>query len=154
MKNKCREIVKLLRDKNKTIALMESCTGGFITNEITNISGASKVLKVSAVTYSNEFKIKFGVNKKTIDTYSVYSLETANEMARNISAFSQSNIGIGITGELGNTTNTEPKVYYSIYLANEDKYINNIINIEINERKKMKEDVANRILTDLLGGII
>ena len=69
------EVVKRLIDKNKTISTMESCTGGGVANAITNVEGASEVLKFSAVTYSNEFKIKMGVSKDVIDKYSVYSME-------------------------------------------------------------------------------
>ena len=95
-----KEIVEKLKQKNLTIATMESCTGGAIVNEITNIEGASEVLLYSAVTYSNEYKIKMGVNKSTIEKYSVYSIETAREMAKNIKKFSHADIGIGITGKL------------------------------------------------------
>ena len=45
-----KEIVEKLREINKTISTMESCTGGYIVNAITNIPGASYVLKYSAVT--------------------------------------------------------------------------------------------------------
>ena len=48
-----REIVKLLKKAKKTIATMESCTGGGVVNCITNIEGSSEVLMFSAVTYSN-----------------------------------------------------------------------------------------------------
>ena len=82
-----KEIVELLIKKHKTIATMESCTGGFIASSITDIEGASEVLSFSAVTYSNEYKIKLGVSAKTIDTYSVYSMNVAREMAKNISEF-------------------------------------------------------------------
>ena len=150
MRIMCQEIVKLLKAKNQTIAFMESCTGGFLANEITNISGASDILKVSLVTYSNEYKIKFGVNKNTIDTYTVYSEETAKEMAKNITKFANSNIGIGITGELGNTINKEPKVYYSIYLVDENKYINKIITVNSKQRNNMKEEVAIEVFKDIL----
>ena len=51
------ELVNMLISKNKTIATMESCTGGALVNEITNALDASKVLKFSAITYSNEYKI-------------------------------------------------------------------------------------------------
>ena len=51
-------IVNKLIETEKTISTMESCTGGYIANCITNIPGASEILKFSAVTYSNEFKIK------------------------------------------------------------------------------------------------
>lgn len=100
MENLNEKIVKFLNEQNKTISFMESCTGGFLANEITNISGASNVLKVSLVTYSNDYKMKFGVTKDTLDKYTVYSIETAKEMARSVSVFAASNFGIGVTGEL------------------------------------------------------
>ena len=53
------EIIKKLTELSKTIATMESCTGGAVANSITNIEGASLVFKFGAVTYSNEYKIKW-----------------------------------------------------------------------------------------------
>lgn len=88
MEEEYRQIISLLIEKKKTIATMESCTGGGVVNQITNIEGASEVLKFSAVTYSNEFKEKMGVSKKTIDVFSVYSIEVAHEMAYHVSKFS------------------------------------------------------------------
>ena len=154
MYNKCEKIVQKLREQNMTIAFMESCTGGFLANEITNISGASDVLKVSAVTYSSEYKIKLGVDKDIIKNYTVYSSQTAIEMANKISKFANSNIGVGITGELGNTTNKEPKVYYSIYFSKANKYINKIIEVKQTDRENMKREVANQIFTDILEELI
>ena len=94
------KVVELLIKNNKTISTMESCTGGALVNAITNIPGASEVLKFSAVTYSNEYKIKLGVDSKTIDKYTVYSIETADEMSKVISNYTNSNYGVGITGKL------------------------------------------------------
>lgn len=99
MKNLNEKIVKILKEKNQTISFMESCTGGFLANSITNISGASNVIKVSLVTYSNEYKIKFGVTKNIINKYTVYSKQTAKEMAKNIADFANADFGIGVTGE-------------------------------------------------------
>ena len=150
MQTICQEIVKLLKQNNKTISFMESCTGGFLANQITNISGASDVLKVSAVTYSNEYKVKFGVDKNIIDTYTVYSEETAQEMAKKIAEFADSHIGVGITGELGNTINNKPKVYYTIYLSEDEKCINKTLETTAKQRKDMKEEVALEIFKDIL----
>ena len=83
-------IVEKLYKVSKTVSTMESCTGGGVANAITNVEGASEVLKYSAVTYSNEFKIKMGVSGDIIDKYSVYSMETAEEMSKNISKFTDS----------------------------------------------------------------
>lgn len=121
------EVIKILTEKNKTIATMESCTGGGLANAITNIEGASEILKFSAVTYSNEYKIKMGVNSNTIDKYSVYSIDVAKEMAFNISKFSNSNYGVGITGKLNRVDIRNPYgddniTYVAIYDKDYDKY--------------------------------
>ena len=150
MEEICEKIVRNLEKQNRTISFMESCTGGFLANSITNISGASNVLKVSLVTYSTVYKEKFGVDKNVIEKYTVYSAETAKEMAKNVANFANSNIGVGITGELGNTINKEPKVYYSIYLKDKDEYINKVIIPLGKTRENMKQKIAIQVFTDIL----
>ena len=131
MKN-FKNIVNRLTELNKTISIMESCTGGGVANAITNVSGAGDVLKYSAVTYSNEYKIKMGVDKNIIDKYSVYSIETAREMSKNISEFSNSNYGVGITGRLNRVDKFNPggkdnEVFISIYDKDLDKFYDKLI---------------------------
>ncbi|MCH5167195.1 MAG: CinA family protein [Erysipelotrichales bacterium] len=116
-------IILKLKAQGKYVSTMESCTGGGVANEITNHSGASEVLKFSAVTYSNEFKIKMGVSSAVIDKYSVYSMETAKEMAKNISEFTGSDYGIGVTGKINtpdpeNPRGEDDEIFISIYDAN------------------------------------
>ena len=149
MEEICKKIVEKLNENKQTISFMESCTGGFLANSITNISGASNVLKVSLVTYSSEYKIKFGVNENVIKKYTVYSQETSIEMAKNILQFAKSNIGVGITGELGNTLNNSPKVYYTVYFKDKNKYINKTITTTKNKRKDMKEEIAKKVFEDI-----
>ncbi len=150
MEEICKKIVEILKNKNCTISFMESCTGGFLANSITNIPGASDVLKVSLVTYSTEYKEHFGVDKNIIKQYTVYSREIAKEMSRNISNIAKSNIGIGVTGELGNTNKNENRVYYSIYINNTNKYITKEITVENDKRENMKETVADNIFKDIM----
>lgn len=149
MEEICKKIVEKLNENKQTISFMESCTGGFLANSITNISGASNVLKVSLVTYSSEYKIKFGVNENVIKNYTVYSQETSIEMAKNIVQLAKSNIGVGITGELGNTLNNSPKVYYTVYFKDKNKYINKTITTTKNKRKDMKEEIAKKVFEDI-----
>ena len=73
-----KEIIHILQLGQKTIATMESCTGGGVVNAITNCEGASEVLKYSAVTYSNEYKVKMGVPKEVIDKYIIISFTLVN----------------------------------------------------------------------------
>lgn len=152
-KNFWREIVNKLIEKKLTIATMESCTGGGIANEITNISGASAVIKESYVTYCNEAKIKHGVPEEVIDTYSVYSIETATEMAKAVKINTGSNYSIGVTGQLGriDPNNPEEKLNH-VWFAISDKD-DNIISKEIvvpsDDRNKQKEYVINEIAKEL-----
>lgn len=151
---KLEEIVKILTKQNKTISTMESCTGGCLANAITNIPGASEILKFSAVTYSNEFKIKMGVPKAIIDTYSVYSIETAIEMSKKISEFTNSNYGIGITGKLNrvdphNLFGDNSTVYFSIYNKDNNTNYNGSLKVTKETRKENKEEVINLIVDKL-----
>lgn len=96
MDNKLKEIINKLMEQGKTISTMESCTGGAISNALTNIEGSSDVFSFSAITYSNEYKIKMGVPKETIEQFTVYSTQTANAMAKAISDYTNSNYGVGV----------------------------------------------------------
>lgn len=149
------KVINLLKEKKKTISTMESCTGGGVVNSITNIEGASEVLKFSAVTYSNEFKIKMGVSKDIIDKYSVYSIETAMEMSKNISKFTNSNYGVGITGKLNrvdknNLYGSDNTVYISIYDKDNDVFYNYNIDVDKQTRKENKKQVIDLIIEKLL----
>lgn len=148
---KLEEIVKILTEQNKTVSTMESCTGGGLANAITNIRGASEILNFSAVTYSNEFKIKMGVPKDIIDTYSVYSIETAIEMSKKISEFTNSNYGIGITGKLNrvdphNLSSDDNTVYFSIYNKDKNTNYNDSLKVTKETRKENKEEVIEKII--------
>lgn len=146
-----RELVEKLIRENKTISTMESCTGGGIANAITNISGASEILKFSAVTYSNEFKIKMGVNSNIIDKYSVYSMETADEMSKNIALFTSSTYGVGITGKLCRVDENNPYgedniVYISVYDSINNTYYNNKIEVTKEAREDNKQLVIDEVV--------
>ena len=76
-----RALTKCLIEKHLSITTMESATSGQIASLITDTVGASAILKGAFITYSNEAKIMQGVPAEIIDTYSVYSKETAEAMA-------------------------------------------------------------------------
>ena len=151
-------VVKKLIELNKTISTMESCTGGAIANAITNIPDASKVIKYSAVTYSNEYKIKMGVSEELINKYSVYSMEVANDMAKKISEFTNSNYGVGVTGKLkkideNNLFGDDDLVYLSIYDKDNDKYFNKKIKLLFDTRIDNKNQIINEFINLLLENI-
>ena len=146
-----KNIIHKLQLRQLTIATMESCTGGGVANAITNMEGASEVFKFSAVTYCNEYKIKMGVAKDVIDKYTVYSMETAKEMAKNISLFANSNYGVGITGKLNkkdehNDTGSDNIVYISIYDKDNNKFYDETVTVTKNERYKNKQEIIDKII--------
>ncbi len=149
-----KNIIELLIKRHKTVSTMESCTGGFLANSLTNIEGASEVFKFGAVTYSNEYKIKMGVKESLINKYSVYSEQVAESMARSISIYTNSDYGIGITGKLkkkdkNNLTVDDNKVFCSIYSSKENKYYNSIVNVDKTTREDNKKYVVDLIIKDL-----
>lgn len=150
-----KEVVEKLIKQNKTISIMESCTGGGVSNAITDIEGSSEVLKFSAVTYSNEFKIKMGVSKEIIDKYSVYSAETAKQMSKKISFFTNSNYGIGITGKLNKSDKNNPHgednvVFVSIYDKECNRYIIETIETLKLARAENKKLIIKAVIKMLL----
>lgn len=154
-----KKIVEILTKNNETISTMESCTGGGISNAITNIEGASNILKYSAVTYSNEYKIKMGVSSNVIEKYSVYSIETAHEMAKNISLFANSDYGVGITGKLNradinNNYGQDNVVFISVFDKKKEMFYDKSIIVTDNSREKNKKTVlltVKELLEDILG---
>lgn len=122
-----RKLTKLLIDKKMTITTMESATSGQIASLITDTEGASAILKGAYVTYSNEAKIMCGVPAETIDKYSVYSRETAEAMALGCAKAFGAQIGIGVTGTMGNVdpsnsyASVPGNVYYAIVINGDIK---------------------------------
>ena len=91
-----------------------------------------------------------GVKKETIDKYSVYSIQVAKEMSFNISKFSNSNYGVGITGKLNrvdenNLFGDDSTVFISIYDRDNDKYYNEIVKAIKTNRIDNKRLVIDKI---------
>ncbi|MCR5624906.1 MAG: CinA family protein [Lachnospiraceae bacterium] len=119
IRNDYRRLTKLLIEKGLTITTMESATSGQIASLITDTEGSSAVLKGAFITYCNEAKIMQGVPAEVIDKYTVYSRETAEAMVKACVKAYDANIGIGVTGTMGNVDpqNSEASVPGQVYFA-------------------------------------
>jgi nicotinamide-nucleotide amidase len=111
-------IGKLLELGNKTVAVAESCTGGRISDMLTNTAGCSDYFLMSAVTYANKAKMEIlGVLPETIEAYGAVSEETAREMAIGIRRVSGADYGISTSGIAGPSGGTEEKPVGTICVA-------------------------------------
>ncbi|WP_054694704.1 competence/damage-inducible protein A [Syntrophomonas palmitatica] len=109
---------KLLLNRNETVAVAESCTGGLLSKMLTDVAGSSRYFWGSVTSYSNEAKELFlGVKKATLEKHGAVSRETAAEMARGIREKAQSTYGIGITGIAGPDGGSADKPVGLVYIA-------------------------------------
>lgn len=110
--------VRLLKEKNLTVAVAESCTGGQVSAALTDIAGASDVFGCGICAYSNDIKQKLlGVRGETLAQFGAVSEETAREMAAGVRALSGADIGVSITGIAGPDGGTEDKPVGLVHFA-------------------------------------
>lgn len=113
---------KLLKERNLSISVAESCTGGYVSHRITNISGSSNYFDRGAVTYSNESKIELlHVEPKLIRRFGAVSEEVARAMAQGIKNISGTDIGVSVTGIAGPTGATPDKPLGLVFIGLADR---------------------------------
>jgi nicotinamide-nucleotide amidase len=107
----------LLRQK-KTLALAESCTGGYISHRITRVAGSSAYYFGGAVTYSNEAKVLFvGVKHETLERHGAVSRETALEMSQGIREKTAASVGLSVTGIAGPSGGSLEKPVGTVWIS-------------------------------------
>ena len=112
------EIGELLTEKNLTISCAESCTGGLLTDRLTNIAGSSAYVKGAIVSYTNETKMNvLHVKEETLEKFSAVSRQTAQEMAANVRQLLNTDIGVSVTGIAGPGGGTPDKPLGTVYIG-------------------------------------
>ena len=112
------KIIKKFTDKNIQLAVAESCTGGYVSNMFTNVSGASKVFERGIICYSNQAKIDLlNINPNVLEKYGAVSEDVVKQLAYNIRVLSKVDIGIGISGIAGPTGGTPEKPVGIVYIG-------------------------------------
>jgi PncC family amidohydrolase len=108
----------LLRRKNLTLAVAESCTGGLVGARITDIPGSSEYYLGGVIAYSNEAKIGLvGVRVETLIAHGAVSEQTAREMAAGVRRAFHARIGLAVTGIAGPGGGTPEKPVGMVWLA-------------------------------------
>jgi nicotinamide-nucleotide amidase len=114
-------IAKLLKERDKTLSVAESCTGGLIGWRLTDVPGASAYFLEGAVTYSNEAKIRtLGVPPETLEAHGAVSSQTAEAMAAGMRRRAGTDYAISVTGIAGPEGGSEEKPVGTVFIGYAD----------------------------------
>ena len=107
-----------LIQSGKTLALAESCTGGFVAHTVTSVPGSSRYFRGGLIPYDNSLKIDpLGVREETLQQYGAVSEETVREMAENVRTLLRADIGLATSGIAGPDGGTPEKPVGTIWIA-------------------------------------
>jgi nicotinamide-nucleotide amidase len=111
-------VVRLLAERKQTLAVAESCTGGFLSHRITNVPGASAVFLAGCVTYANEAKGRMvRVDPRLIEEQGAVSESVAKAMAEGAREEAKSNFALATTGIAGPGGGSDDKPVGTVFIA-------------------------------------
>ena len=111
-------IVKKCSEQGLKVTTAESCTGGMISAAITSVSGSSSVIELGICSYSNRIKHEIlGVSEQTLDKFSEYSKECAEEMAKGALKLSNADFAVSTSGVAGPSGGTEENPVGTVYIS-------------------------------------
>lgn len=114
-------IAQVLVATNLTIASAESCTGGYIAHQMTQLAGSSRYYKGSVVSYDNEVKINvLSVPQSILDSQGAVSEEVVKIMAENVRKIMGTSIGVSASGIAGPDGGSEHKPVGLVWIAFSD----------------------------------
>ncbi|HET9570221.1 MAG TPA: competence/damage-inducible protein A [Bacteroidales bacterium] len=136
-------IGRLLKEKGLWIATAESCTGGNIAKQITNVSGSSSYFAGAIVAYQNELKIQeLGVSPDTLRNFGAVSQKTVEEMAEGIRKKLKTDIGVGVSGIAGPTGSTDGKPVGTVWICVCSQEKNITRRFQFGQNRKRNVDLA------------
>ncbi len=144
-------IGQLLKAKNFTLAVAESCTGGLVSDQITNIPGCSAYFRGGIIAYHNDLKKELlGVSAQTLETVGAVSEETAIKMAEGIRKVAKSTIGISTTGIAGPDGGTAEKPVGTIWIGYADENESLAVQLNLTTDRQMNISFTHNALMTLL----
>lgn len=111
-------VSQLLKNKGKTLATAESCTGGYIAHLITSNSGSSQFFYGTVVSYANEVKKDLlGVEESTLNEFGAVSEQTVSEMAAGALKALKTDYAIATSGIMGPEGGSPEKPVGTVWIA-------------------------------------
>lgn len=133
-------LVDQLKKQNLKIAVAESCTGGLLSQQITQIPGASEVFECAVCAYANSIKSKLlGVSADTLEKYGAVSEQTATEMAEGVRKLSGADIAISTTGIAGPGGGSAQKPVGTVFVGISSKKHTEVLSLQLSGRRSDDE---------------
>ena len=141
----------LLNDQNKTIAISESCSGGYASHMITSIPGSSKYFLGSIIAYNNSIKENIlGIDKKIIRNKGAVSKEVVEEMAKNIRIKFKSSIGLSVSGIAGPSGGSTKKPVGTVWIGLSDDKKTYSKKFQLTERRDVNIILSSICILNML----
>ena len=146
------EIVgRMLADRGLTIAVAESCTGGHVCHQITNVSGSSAYMAGGIVAYSNSIKEELlHVDSATLEEEGAVSRAVAEQMASGVRDLVQADIGISTTGVAGPTGGTDEKPVGTVWIGYSDARETNATLLHLVKDRILNKELTTTALLNLV----
>jgi PncC family amidohydrolase len=146
-----------MRARSLTLSAAESCTGGLVSDRITNVSGSSEYFPGGIVSYSNEAKVSLlGVSRDTLNAHGAVSAETVLEMARGARKLFNADIAIAVSGIAGPTGGLPEKPVGTTWLGlavNGGEWTRHFVwNRDRLQNKQYSSEAALQFVLDYLEG--
>ena len=141
-------IAKLLKERTRTLATAESCTGGYIAHLLTAEPGASHFFKGSVVSYSNEVKQDLlHVSEQILQTAGAVSEETVKQMLDGALKLLKTDYAIAVSGIMGPDGGSIEKPVGMVWIAvgNKDKTVTQKFNFRFDRRRNIELTTNNAL---------
>ncbi len=141
----------LLRERKKTLALAESCTGGYLSSLFTNVAGASEIFKGAIIPYTNFAKHDLlQVDEKIFDTVGAVSKECVLQLAENVLKKFDTDYAVSISGIAGPTGGTDEKPVGTVWIAVANKQKSLALKFQFGDNRQRNIIMTANAATNLL----
>jgi len=144
-------IGKLLKQNGKTVALAESCSGGYISHLITTIPGSSSYFQGGVIPYHNQFKENIlGVKAETLEKHGAVSEETVLEMAEGVRRLFDADFGLSSSGVAGPDGGSEEKPVGTVWISCSGEGFNEAKKIQLTQDRMLNIQLTGVAVLNLL----
>lgn len=145
----------LLRQSGCTLSVAESCTGGLISDRVTDVPGSSDYFRGGIVAYDDSIKIEMlGVKPASLEVHGAVSKQVALEMAAGCRERFGVDIAVSATGIAGPGGGTDEKPVGTVFLGLSSEDSNLAIMLKLTENRKLNKVLTSTLALNLIRKVL